>query len=118
MRKVFSEKALALAKLIRDSGVAFTPVIVNSISFYTTKKSQLMLVNSVNGILNVHIETFEGRPPPAFLLLHKSLMITIQTPFFSKLLIVIQGYVHNIYKTLSIVFSVMIIYITSRLSTI
>lgn len=54
MRKVFSEKALALAKLIGDSGVAFTPVIVNSINFYTTKKSQLMLVNSVNGILNVH----------------------------------------------------------------
>lgn len=45
MRKVFSEKALALAKLIGDSGVAFTPVIVNSINFYTTKKSQLMLVN-------------------------------------------------------------------------
>jgi transposase, IS605 orfB family len=32
MRKVFSEKALALAKLIGDSGVAFTPVIVNPIS--------------------------------------------------------------------------------------
>ena len=32
MRKVFPEKALALAKLIGDSGVAFTPVIVNSIS--------------------------------------------------------------------------------------
>lgn len=53
MRKVFPEKALALAKLIGDSGVAFTPVIVNSISchvvsmkatnnlisFYTTKKA-------------------------------------------------------------------------------
>ena len=52
MRKVFPEKALALAKLIGDSGVAFTPVIVNPISchvvsmkatnncisFYTTKK--------------------------------------------------------------------------------
>ena len=32
MRKVFPEKALALAKLIGDSGVAFTPVIVNPIS--------------------------------------------------------------------------------------
>ena len=32
MRKVFPEKALALAKLIRNSGVAFTPVIVNPIS--------------------------------------------------------------------------------------
>ena len=32
MRKVFPEKALALAELIRNSGVAFTPVIVNSIS--------------------------------------------------------------------------------------
>lgn len=53
MRKVFPEKALALAKLIGDSGVAFTPVIVNPISchvvsmkatnnlisFYTTKKA-------------------------------------------------------------------------------
>ena len=53
MRKVFPEEALALAKLIRNSGVAFTPVIVNSISchvvsmkatnnlisFYTTKKA-------------------------------------------------------------------------------
>lgn len=52
MRKVFPEKADALAKLIRNSGVVFTPVIVNSIncpvantkatnnhiSFYTTKK--------------------------------------------------------------------------------
>ena len=32
MRKVFPKKALALAKLIGDSGVAFTPVIVNPIS--------------------------------------------------------------------------------------
>ena len=32
MRKVFPEKALALAELIRNSGVAFTPVIVNPIS--------------------------------------------------------------------------------------
>ena len=32
MRKVFPKEALALAKLIRNSGVAFTPVIVNSIS--------------------------------------------------------------------------------------
>lgn len=54
MRKVFPEKALALAKLIRNSGVAFTPVIVNPISchvvsmkatnnpisFYTTKKAR------------------------------------------------------------------------------
>ena len=53
MKKVFPEKALALAKLIRNSGVAFTPVIVNSISchvvsmkatnnlisLYTTKKA-------------------------------------------------------------------------------
>ena len=53
MRKVFPEKALALAELIRNSGVAFTPVIVNPISchvvsmkatnnlisFYTTKKA-------------------------------------------------------------------------------
>lgn len=53
MRKVFPEKALALAKLIRNSGVAFTPVIVNPvschvvsmkatnnlISFYATKKA-------------------------------------------------------------------------------
>ena len=53
MRKVFPEKALALAKLIGNSGVAFTPVIVNPISchvasmkatnnlisFYTTKKA-------------------------------------------------------------------------------
>ena len=52
MRKVFPEKADALAKLIRNSGVVFTPVIVNSInchvantkatnnhiSFCTTKK--------------------------------------------------------------------------------
>lgn len=52
MRKVFPEEALALAGLIRNSGVAFTPVIVNSInchvanikatdnriSLYTTKK--------------------------------------------------------------------------------
>lgn len=53
MRKVFPEKADALAKLIRNSGVAVTPVIVNSInchaantkatdnriSLYTTKKA-------------------------------------------------------------------------------
>ena len=32
MRKVFPEEALSLAKLIRNSGVAFTPVIVNPIS--------------------------------------------------------------------------------------
>ena len=32
MRKVFPEKALAIAELIRNSGVAFTPVIVNPIS--------------------------------------------------------------------------------------
>lgn len=32
MRKVFPEKALAIAEFIRNSGVAFTPVIVNSIS--------------------------------------------------------------------------------------
>lgn len=32
MRKVFPEKAEVLAKLIRNSGVAFTPVIVNPIS--------------------------------------------------------------------------------------
>ena len=52
MRKVFPEEALALAGLVRNSGVAFTPVIVNSIScraanlkasnnrigLYTTKK--------------------------------------------------------------------------------
>jgi transposase, IS605 orfB family len=52
MRKVFPEEALALAGLIMNSGVAFTPVIVNSISchaanikasnncisLYTTKK--------------------------------------------------------------------------------
>lgn len=52
MRKVFPKKALAIAELIRNSGVAFTPVIVNPISchvvsmkatnnlisFYTTKK--------------------------------------------------------------------------------
>lgn len=52
MRKVFPEKALAIAELIRNSGVAFTPVIVNPISchvvsmkatnnlisFYITKK--------------------------------------------------------------------------------
>lgn len=52
MRKVFPEEALAIAELIRNSGVAFTPVIVNPISchvvsmkatnnlisFYTTKK--------------------------------------------------------------------------------
>ena len=53
MRKVFPKEALALAELIRNSGVAFTPVIVNPISchvvsmkatnnlisFYTTKKA-------------------------------------------------------------------------------
>jgi transposase, IS605 orfB family len=52
MRKVFPEEALALAKLIRNSGVVYTPVIVNSIcchaantndtndciSFYNTNK--------------------------------------------------------------------------------
>lgn len=32
MRKVFPKKALAIAELIRNSGVAFTPVIVNPIS--------------------------------------------------------------------------------------
>ena len=32
MRKVFPKEALALAELIRNSGVAFTPVIVNPIS--------------------------------------------------------------------------------------
>lgn len=53
MRKVFPEKALAIAEFIRNSGVAFTPVIVNPISchvvsmkatnnlisFYATKKA-------------------------------------------------------------------------------
>ena len=32
MRKVFPEKALALAKLIGDSGVAFTPIIIHPIN--------------------------------------------------------------------------------------
>ena len=34
MRKVFPKKALAIAEFIRNSGVAFTPIIVHPINCY------------------------------------------------------------------------------------
>ena len=47
MRKVFPEKALALAKLIRNRGVAFTPIIVNPISLSVVNRSRLATNNTV-----------------------------------------------------------------------
>ena len=47
MRKVFPEKALALAKLIRNRGVAFTPIIVNPISLSGVNRSRLATNNTV-----------------------------------------------------------------------
>ena len=47
MRKVFPEKALALAKLIRNRGVAFTPIIVNPISLSVVNHSRLATNNTV-----------------------------------------------------------------------
>lgn len=47
MRKVFPEKALALAKLIRNRGVAFTPIIVNPISLSAVNRSRLATNNTV-----------------------------------------------------------------------
>ena len=46
MRKVFPEKALALAKLIRNRGVAFTPIIVNPISLSVVNRSRLATNNT------------------------------------------------------------------------
>ena len=47
MRKVFPEKALALAKLIRNRGVAFTPIIVNPISLSAVNRSRLAANNTL-----------------------------------------------------------------------
>ena len=47
MRKVFPEKALELAKLIRNRGVAFTPIIVNPISLSVVNRSRLATNNTV-----------------------------------------------------------------------
>ena len=47
MRKVFPEKALALAKLIRNRGVAFTPIIVNPISLSVVNRSRLATKSTV-----------------------------------------------------------------------
>ena len=47
MRKVFPEKALALAELIRNRGVAFTPIIVNPISLSVVNRSRLATNNTV-----------------------------------------------------------------------
>ena len=47
MRKVFPEKALALAKLIRNRGVAFTPIIVNPISLSVVNRSRLATNSTV-----------------------------------------------------------------------
>ena len=47
MRKVFPEKALALAKLIRNRGVAFTPIIVNPISLSAVNRSRLATNNTL-----------------------------------------------------------------------
>lgn len=47
MRKVFPEKALALAKLIRNRGVAFTPVIVNPISLSVVNRFRLATNNTL-----------------------------------------------------------------------
>ena len=47
MRKVFPEKAFALAKLIRNRGVAFTPIIVNPISLSVVNRSKLATNNTV-----------------------------------------------------------------------
>ena len=47
MRKVFPEKALALAELIRNRGVAFTPIIVNPISLSVVNRSRWATNNTV-----------------------------------------------------------------------
>lgn len=47
MRKVFPEKALALANLIRNRGVAFTPIIVNPISLSVVNRSRLATNNTL-----------------------------------------------------------------------
>ena len=46
MRKVFPEKALALANLIRNRGVAFTPIIINPISLSAVNHSRLATNNT------------------------------------------------------------------------
>ena len=47
MRKVFPEKALELAELIRNRGVAFTPIIVNPISLSAVNRSRLATNNTL-----------------------------------------------------------------------